>query len=307
MVSRRGLLGGGLAALGGAALGAEPQQPRPRRVLRIAHLCDTHLTPEGNGRIGFARCLDHVQRETKADIVFQGGDIVMDALTRSRPAVQAQYDLVSRMLRERLDIPIQHCIGNHDVWGWDRPDRGDIARDPLFGKGWWRRFTGYTSTYYSFDRAGWHFVFLDSIGERPRRGFTAKIDETQFRWLAADLDAVPDRTPVCIVSHVPFLIAGAQFFGPFEGSGRGWTIPSGMAHIDGRRLKDLFVKHPNVNLCLSGHTHLNCRVDYAGVAHLNHGAVSGAWWNGDLQETKPGYGVVDLFSNGHFFSRYVTY
>jgi 3',5'-cyclic AMP phosphodiesterase CpdA len=307
MFSRRSLLSGGIASVAGAALGETPFQARPRRVLRVAHLTDIHLTPEGNARTTFARCLDHVQRVTKADVIFQGGDVVMDALTQGRQSVEAQYDLVSRMFRERVDIPIYHCLGNHDVFGWDRPDRKALVRDPFFGKGWWRRFTGYTSTYYSFDRGGWHFVFLDSINENPRRGFTARIDEAQWRWLAADLDAVNDRTPVCIVSHVPILIGAAQFFGPCEGNGRYWTVSGGMAHLDARRLKDLFVRHPNVNLCLSGHTHLSCRVDYNGVAHVGNGAVSGAWWKGDVQETKPGYGVIDFFSNGHFFPRYVTY
>ena len=310
MVTRRGLLGGGFSSLAGLALGGVPKlggQARPKRVLRIAHLTDIHLTPEGNGRTGFARCLDHVQQETKADIIFQGGDVIMDALNKQRQSVQAQFDLASRMFREKCNLPVYHCLGNHDVYGWDRPDRDAIAQDPFLGKGWWKRFTGYNSTYYSFDRAGWHFVFLDSVMLNPRRGFTARLDEAQWRWLVSDIEAVPERMPICIVSHVPMMIGAAQFFGPCEGNGHGWHISGGMSHLDARRLKDLFVRHPNVNLCLSGHTHLKCRVDYDGVAHLNHGAVSGAWWKGDVQETKPGYGVVDLFSNGHFFSHYVTY
>ncbi len=306
MFTRRSLLGGGLASLAGLSLGHAQGPSRARRVLRVAHLSDVHLTPESGPRGAFARCLDHALRVSKADMIFQGGDLIMDGLTKSREEVQAQYEVAARTLRS-VDVPVYHCLGNHDVWGWMRRDRDTISGDPLYGKGYWKRFTGYRSTYYSFDRAGWHFVFLDSIGQTPRGHYQATLDEAQFRWLASDLDAVPPGVPVCVVSHVPFLIGAAQFFGPCEGSGRFWSVSGGMAHLDARRIKDLFFQHPQVNVCLSGHTHLTCRTDYNGVAHVTSGAVSGAWWRGDHQETKPGYGVVDFFSNGHSQARYETY
>jgi len=51
-------------------------------------------------------------------------------------------------------------------------------------------------------------------------------------------------------------------------------------HVDAAKIKDLFAKHKNVKLCLSGHLHLVDRVDYNGVTYLCDGAVCGGWWKG---------------------------
>jgi hypothetical protein len=77
--------------------------------------------------------------------------------------------------------------------------------------------------------------------------------------------------------------------------------------VDARPFKDLLAKHPNVKLCLSGHIHMFSRIHYNGAAHIGNGAVSGAWWRGDMQETHPGYGVVDLYADGRVKSRFETY
>lgn len=312
--SRRSLLTGGLGAAAGLAFPAlrpshrgnrgEGKQGKP---LRIAYLTDTHLKVCDDARVRFGRCLDQVQRQEKPDIIIQGGDIILDALDFDRGTAQAHFDLAGRMLRDHVSTPIYHCIGNHDVWGWNRGDRQALLQDPHYGKQWWHEWTGYDRSYYSFDRGGWHFVFLDSISPKAGISYKAKLDDAQFEWLANDLEHTNPNTPVCVVSHVPILSIAAQFFGPSERSGNRWEISGSLMHLDSRRIKDLFVKHPNVKLCLSGHIHMNSHVKYANVAHVSFGAVSGAWWNGDMQETKPGYGVVDLYASGHFHTDYVTY
>ncbi len=78
-------------------------------------------------------------------------------------------------------------------------------------------------------------------------------------------------------------------------------------HTDVARLRELFWKHPNVKLCLSGHLHLRERVEYNGVTYLCNGAVSGGWWKGDHQQTKAGYAVIDLFADGTFEDQYLPY
>jgi hypothetical protein len=231
----------------------------------------------------------------------------MDALDLDRDTVQQQFDLAGKLLSDHVDSQVVHCIGNHDVWAWNRNDRNSLAHDRHFGKAWWLDWTGYSSTYFSFDRAGWHFVFLDSIHEQGKSGYEARLGDMQWEWFQKDLESVPSTTPVCVVSHVPFLHAGAQFFGPGEKSGHHWSISGTLVHMDGRKIKDLLTRHPNVRLCLSGHIHMSSRVHYNGLTHISNGAVSGAWWNGDMQETAPGYGVVDLLADGHFVPRYEHY
>lgn len=311
-LSRRGLLAGAAAGLA-APLIAMPHRHHGHfghhtpRSLRIAHVTDVHLKPEGDSIDRFATCLKAINSlHDKPDLLIQGGDVVMDAMAEGKERVQAQYDLASGLFDKYNDIPVEHCIGNHDIWGWGLADSARYEDHERFGKAWWLQWSGHKQTYRSFDAGGWHFVFLDSLVRQHKGVYTAKLDEEQFAWFEKSLQAVPLTTPVCVVSHVPLLSACSAFFGKYESEGS-WHIPGALMHVDARKVKDLFVKHPNVRLCLSGHTHLLNKVEYNGVTHYCGGSVCGAWWNGPMQETKQGYSIVDLHPDGHFSTHYVTY
>ena len=73
------------------------------------------------------------------------------------------------------------------------------------------------------------------------------------------------------------------------------------------KLKGIFVKHSNVKLCMSGHTHLLDRVDYNGVTYLCNGSVSGSRWYGSYNQTPQGYRIVSLYKDGSFEYEYVTF
>jgi Icc protein len=62
-----------------------------------------------------------------------------------------------------------------------------------------------------------------------------------------------------------------------------------------------------VKLCISGHVHLQDRVDYLGMSFVCDGAVSGNWWGGAHQECHEGFGVFDLYENGTFAHQYIDY
>jgi 3',5'-cyclic AMP phosphodiesterase CpdA len=177
--------------------------------------------------------------------------------------------------------------------------------DPKFGKVWACEVLGLERPYYSFDQAGWRFVVLDSTF-RDGNGYKGRLDDEQFEWLGDLLAKTDAKTPVVVVSHIPILAACAYFDGENEKSGN-WVVPGSWMHIDARRIKDLFKKHPNVKLCLSGHMHLIDLVAYNGVTYFCNGAVSGAWWGGDYHECTYGYAMVDLFNDGTFENRYVPY
>jgi hypothetical protein len=49
------------------------------------------------------------------------------------------------------------------------------------------------------------------------------------------------------------------------------------------------------------------RAEYNGVTYICDGAVCGAWWKGNHAECDEGYGVFDLFDDGTFAHRYITY
>jgi 3',5'-cyclic AMP phosphodiesterase CpdA len=201
-------------------------------------------------------------------------------------------------------LPVEHCLGNHDIWGWNRRQSLASGREPRYGKRWAMDVLGLEERYRSFDRAGWHFIVLDSTHAHGE-SYRADLDPEQFEWLRADLRAAGNR-PVLILSHIPILSAAAYFDGDNERTGD-WVVPGAWMHQDARRLKNLFREHRNVKLCLSGHLHLRDRVDYEEVTYLCNGAVSGGWWRGPYQECEAGYALIDLRADGTFDHRYLRY
>lgn len=288
-----------------ATVSCAPAAPQRRRVLRLAHLTDIHVQPELNAVAGMARALQHAQNlQDKPEIIFNGGDAIMDALGADKARTQTQWQLWQSVLQNECSLPIVHCIGNHDVWGW-KAKKTAISSDKLYGKQWAMQEFGLSSRYYSFDRAGWHFIVLDST-HFLLGGYIAKLDDEQFEWLQDDLNRTPGTTPICVLSHIPIMCFCAFFDGENEASGD-WKIPGAWMHIDARRIKDAFKQHSNIKLCLSGHIHLQDEVEYLGVKYLCNGAVSGNWWEGAYQEFPPAYVVVDLFDDGSSASEYIPY
>ena len=303
-LSRRDLLAaGGLAALGTVPALAEAAKPRrKRRVLRIAHVTDLHVQPERGAPLGMQRCLEQAQGH-KPDLIVMGGDQVFDSLTVDRARVAQLWDVYGSVLRANLSTPVVHVLGNHDVFGW-----GAIGRSPResgYGKAIALDRMRLARGYYSFDRAGWHLVVLDSIARARGLGYTARLDEDQFAWLTEDL-ARAKGTPTLLISHVPILSTSAFFFGQNERTGN-WHVPGAFMHIDARRIKDLFAQHPTVVACLSGHMHMVDRMNYQGVRYFGNGAGSGNWWTGRLQGVGNGYGIVDLFSDGTITNEYIEF
>ncbi len=310
--SRRDLLRyAGAAALlaGGQSTGLlAADTPRPaggRRALRIAHLTDVHVQPERKAGEGLSACLHHIQEQAKPELIIGTGDAIMDSMEADEARVKTQWDMWQRVWKSECSLPSEHCIGNHDVWGIHKAGSKTTGNEPLYGKQWVMSNNHWEKPYRSFDRAGWHFIALDSITVLEN-GYSGKLDDEQFAWLSDDLGRVDARTPVLVFSHIPLLSAAAFYDGQHEKNGD-WKVSGGIMHIDARRLKDLFKKHPNVKLCLSGHLHLVDRVDYLGVSYLCNGAVCAGWWKGNHQECESGYGVIDLYADGTFENQYVTY
>ena len=124
--------------------------------------------------------------------------------------------------------------------------------------------------------------------------------------MVADIEATPTTTPICIASHIPIL-AGCEFFdGENEASGN-WVVPGAWMHIDARRFRQFFLAHPNVRVCLSGHTHQFEAEQYLKVHYQTDGAICGAWWEGDYLDFPAAYVLVDLYDDGTVESQFVTY
>jgi len=305
-LTRRGLIAAGAAGMAGALAtpAAAFQTAERKRSLRFAHLTDMHVQPEKRAGEGFAKCLQHVHElKDEPGLIVTGGDLIMDSAGATAERTQAQWDVFTKVVRENCKLPIRHTIGNHDVFGIY--DRAKNAADPRFDEKWPCEVLELERPYYSFDQGGWHFVVLESTFALEK-GYTAKLDDAQFEWLESDLAATPKSTPVVVVSHIPILMVCAIFDGKNEESGN-WVIPGSYMHIDARKITDLFLKHPNVKLCLSGHEHQIDRVVYNDVTYYCSGAVSANWWEGRYFQCDYGYALVDLFNDGTFEIEYAKY
>lgn len=305
----------GAAALGvaaGPAWAMTPRQdattPGRKRALRIAHLTDVHVEPERAASDGMIACLHHVQGlADKPELILTGGDSVFDSFEADDARTALQWTLWRDNLRNENSIAVRSCIGNHDIWGWSKKASKTTGSEPNWGKKRATEMLHLDERYYAFPAASWQVVVLDSTqpaGEGSE-DYVAALDEPQFDWLERTLRDTPAATPVMIVSHIPIISATPIIWAKDEQGN--FSVSSALMHTDCVKLKDLFAKHPNVKLCLSGHMHLVDRVDYNGVTYLCNGAVCGSWWKGRHQDCDEGYAVLDLYDDGTFEHEYVKY
>ncbi|WP_077920126.1 metallophosphoesterase [Spirosoma sp. 209] len=275
-----------------------------KRSVRFAYLGDTHITADSKPMESVARCLHHAQDQAdKPAFILHGGDTIMDALGQDRSQVQKQWDAWHTVVKGNSSLPIEYCIGNHDVWGYE-----GAKADPLYGKKWAVEQMGISNRYRSFDKNGWHFIILDSVQTTPEgKWYTAHIDAEQMDWLKNDLARTDPKTPVLLLSHIP-IVSATVFYDKANVKNGNWQIPGSWDHTDAVDLIALFYQHPNVKACLSGHMHLLDRVEYNNVTYFCNGAVSGNWWTSDTyHQTKAGYALFDLYDDGTIERTYLTY
>lgn len=314
-LSRRSVLGMGVGAFAASLLGgcvsgngATPARSTSgKRVLRVAHLTDSHIQPERGGGEGVQACLRHVMKQAKCpDMIITGGDQIMDSFEHDGARTRELWDLYTRVVKDECPLTFEHTIGNHDIWGWNKAKSSTTGNEPMWGKRWVCDLFGYERPYRAFDRGNWRFVILDSVQPRGDSGYTGYVDDVQMEWLRAQLASAGASKHVCIVSHIPILgLAPVVRDAKIENGD--WTVAGGVMHSDGQALAKLFKETGNVRLCLSGHIHKLDRCEYEGTTYICGGAVSGAWWRGTRDRVVEGYGLVDFYDDGRFDYSYNQY
>ena len=289
---------GGLLIAPALPFGSLPQREK-KPVLRFAHITDVHLKDKFDAPDRFRRCLHHVQSQ-KPDMILNGGDIVFDMNKENLDTINAQWQLWHSILKSESSLPIHYCLGNHDIW-WNEDDKGQV----VYGKKFSMDQLGLTIPYYSFEKAGWKFIILDSVHlDVDNTWYIGKLGDAQMNWLESELNATPTTTPICVMTHIPILTATNLIEDDVVNR---WVMTGGDMHTDTSKIIELFYRHPNVKLCLSGHIHLREKLVYNNVTYICDGAVSGAWWEGNRRQTAPGYGLIDLYADGSFDEAYVNY
>lgn len=318
-IDRRHFLTGTLIAAGGGMLAPHgfgsgtKDAEAAKRAFRFVHFGDTHV---GGGATmpfcasddGYPKALKHVHAmEDAPEFILHTGDIITDAFWATEDSARAQWEVYRKLMKEHCQLPVRYTLGNHDVnFGWGLGD----AQTPFPGKTLALEQTELTSPYYSFDHGPWHFVVLDNTQRGGWNGFQHFLDDAQFAWLEKDLAATDPATPIVIASHAPILTVTCFFEPHVKTHPDGMVITNDGVHQDVVKIHDLFRRHRNVKLCLSGHYHQVDHVQYLGVHHICGGAICADYWRRPLPyrpEHEAGYGVVDLFTDGTFEYRYVDY
>ncbi len=273
---------------------------------KVAFISDIHVKPDEISQTGMRKALKHVNSlGNKPSFIINGGDSIMDSLAANKAETQSQWDVWNKIMEEENKLQVYHCIGNHDIWGWQVKD-DTIKSDPLYDKYWVIRNHGMSARYYSFEKNEWHFIVLDSTQENEG-GYIARLDEEQFMWLENELSSTPKEKYICIVSHIPIIsFCSAMFFDDMLPNGD-WKLSRVLLHVDARRIKNLFKAYPNIKVCLSGHIHLQDEVNYLGIKYLCNGAISGKWWKGSFQDFAPAYALLDFHSDGSIEREMICY
>ena len=297
-MDRRRFLGTSLlAGLAARAFAAAPEEES----FDFAYLTDIHVQPELGAPEGFRQCLRAVNRlATPADFVLTGGDLIYDALDVGMDRIREQWKVFDECSKE-LALPVHHAIGNHDVVGWSAKSLVKPT-DQDYGKKLFAERFGLARTYRSFDHKGWHFIILDSIGQnRETLEYEGWIDDAQLAWLKQDLAAIGRKTPIVMVTHIPFYTTWHQ-------------VLKGPDHrLDGKAIvrnlhtfRKLFDDY-NVQLVLSGHGHVVERIEIGQVTYVQGGAVSGMWWKGPVFGKPEGFGPVTCRRDGTWSWKYRDY
>ncbi len=278
-----------------------------KKPIRVAHLTDMHVKPDKEVETAVIKAMHHAQEQNpKIDFIINGGDAIMDALEADKQKTKIQWDLLNSMLKNEISLPIYHCIGNHDVWGWFvKENKPDTERQ--YGKIWAVETLQLKNRFYSFTKDKWHFIVLDSTQLNPAGGYIGKLDDEQLAWLQAELESVTKEKFICIISHIPILsICAGLFFNKTEVNGD-LKIQRNLMHTDFIALKKIFLNYPNIKVCISGHIHLQDEVDYLGIKYFCNGAVSGNWWKGNFQEFAPAYALLEFHKDGSCNRTMVNY
>jgi 3',5'-cyclic AMP phosphodiesterase CpdA len=300
-LSRRDALVGALSVAATAAL-PHLSVAKARRILRVAHMTDFHIQPEGGAPKGMAMALQHAMKQ-KPDVILTGGDLIMDSFAATESRTKEQWDLYVKLIRDHTQGPVLHCLGNHDVWGWNKKASNTTGSEAKWGKRWFQDLFGYERTYYAQDFSSWRIVVLDNILETPD-GYNGVVDPEQMDWLEEELGK--SKKPTLLLSHIPILSITPVVNGYNSDTGE-WNVGGNLMTKNSNALRAMFRRHPHVKAALSGHMHMVDRVDYDGVAYLCGGAVSGAWWNGPNSGFEPGYRLIDLHDDGTVEAKYVAW
>jgi 3',5'-cyclic AMP phosphodiesterase CpdA len=197
-------------------------------VLTIAQITDLHVTT-GHDPLNQLRNEQRLRQVLRAIQELQPRPVaIMASGDLADHGEAAEYAALKTILSE-VEIPIYYAVGNHD--------RRDTFMEAFGGPGAQRDDNGFIQYVVDFD--GLRMVVCDTLEEgKHGAGFCDK----RAAWLAATLDAEPDR-PTIVVLHHPPIVSGVK-----------WMDPQPDALWIGQ-LADVVRGREQIRVMLCGHVH----------------------------------------------------
>lgn len=292
-MERSEFLGASMAGLGSLILPVSHLSSLATKPsLRFHFVTDMHLpdTPPAEPYKRFLKSL----KASRADFVLNGGDSIYDALKATPESIDRQWKSYASFLNE-ISLPVHGCIGNHDIEKWELP--GYTSINATEEKKRAVKEMGMPHRYYRFSREKWHIIVLDS-SSYVKGGYEARLDEEQFSWLRNELSVIPSNEHILILSHIPLFSACYRHYLKDDPRGLFPKIESRLLHQDGYVIAELLSHHRNIRLCLSGHLHMQEKIEYKGLPYYCCGAVCGNMWKGEFNGFVPAFFTIELASDG---------
>ncbi len=143
---------------------------------------------------------------------------------------------VLKQLTDQLRVPTYFALGNHDL------------RQPFRQVFLSEQQSDTIPYYYTFDRAQYRFIVLDSLVEGEVGG---ALDATQLAWLETTLAMAPTRPTVIFVHHPP------------APTGIDWLDEHVIAN--GAAFLEMLARHSQVRRLFFGHVHTTLHITAHGV------------------------------------------
>jgi 3',5'-cyclic AMP phosphodiesterase CpdA len=191
----------------------------------------------------------------KPDLVLHGGDIIFSSFEKTRQRSQEQWDLYLRSMREHNKLPVHHCLGNHDIWGWNKKESQTTGNEEGWGKAWAIDLLGMPAPYYAFEARGVKFIVLDTVQPRGETGYEGGLGDAQFEWLQGELAG--SKLPVVVLTHIPTIHASTLLVDARTNADNNWVTGGGSLLMDRTKVVNLISRHRNIAAVLSGHIHMD--------------------------------------------------
>lgn len=213
--------------------------------IRIGMCTDVHLSTMHDSEYRITTFIDAMKKE-KPDFIIELGDF-----STPEPKYAKYFDIWNSFPGDKY-----HVIGNHEMDGGTSREKAVAYR-------------GMKSSYYSFDKNGFHFIVLDGNDKKnpEAKGYKQFIGAEQLEWFKADLAAT--KYPVVIFSH-----QGLAHYSSADEEYGVENYKEMQAILEAHNAKN---PHNKVIGCFNGHTHYDYAENINGIWYITITSMSYHW------------------------------